>query len=511
MIDALTRAALSAAIITPPARRHQLFALLPKDNFKGPVLYFNLGRFFTTDTATESFEAIAKATKTDPVALAEIMAADESFQPLSNHLVRLLAARQAAALNAGQDVTQYAAAITGISTAPACPDRGAGRGSLLISATDMVAQPVEIMPLLGRVIERGCTGQIFGPSGSAKTFVVLDMALAVGTGGTWNGNLCEQGIVLYFAGEGHAGLKRRIKAWYNHNGHPDLSGVYVSRSTISFEPAGVQAVVEEVRALELQTSGKVALVVIDTLARHIEGDENSTRDMTGFISIVDGLRDAFPGSTAIIIHHTGNSAEQADRSRGSSALKAACDFEIKCDKGLLTFTKVKDGEQPEPMEFKLVPVKIGEDANGVGIASCIVAYGERSEKYREVVLTAGERELLELVKAHPGILSGDLKTALFDKRKEKDPCAKYDTLKKAFNRALDGLIEKKEVFMDGAMVKEGQGTKEGHLDRMSPHTIGTDRDTPFKGCPDVPICPDLEEPLLFKSDFVPWADQDTAA
>lgn len=366
---------------------------------------------------------------------------------------------------------------------------GEGRKTLFISAADMLVQPMEIRPLLGRVIERGCTGQLFGPSGGGKTFVALDMTLAVGTGGSWNGTKCEQGMVLYFAGEGHTGLRRRLKAWHKHNGYPDLSGVHISRSIISFGAAGIRSVVAEVRNLEVQTGGKVSLLVIDTLARHIEGDENSTRDMTQFVSVVDGLRDAFPGSTVIVIHHTGNSAEQMNRSRGSSALKAACDFEIQCNKGLLTFTKVKDGEQPEPVEFKLIPVEIGTDAEGEPITSCVVSYGARLEKHRDVLLTANERQLFELVKAIPGILSGDLKTAFFDKRKEKDPEAKHDTLKKAFARALGGLIEKKRVFMDGSIVKEGQGTKEGHSGEVSLHGMGTDRDTPLKGCPDVPLRP----------------------
>ncbi len=210
--------------------------------------------------------------------------------------------------------------------------------SLFVSATYMLSAPVKIEPLLGKVIERGCTGQMFGPSGSGKSFVAIDMACAVGTGGKWNGNQCEQGIVLYFAGEGLAGLRRRVKAWHRHNNNADLSRVNISRSVITFDAAGIRKVIVEVRQLEEITGDKVALIVIDTLARHIQGDENNTQNMSEFVQSVDGLRGAFPGSTAVIVHHTGNNAEATNRSRGSSALKAACDFEIQCDKGLLTYT-----------------------------------------------------------------------------------------------------------------------------------------------------------------------------
>lgn len=383
------------------------------------------------------------------------------------------------------------------------------RKFLFISAVDILSQPVEIRPLLGKVIERGTTGQLFGPSGGGKTFVVLDMACAVGTGREWNGNQCEKGLVPYFVGEGHSGIKRRIKAYHKQKGYPDLSNLHISRSVISFDAAGIRAVISEIRELEASTGQKVALIVVDTLARHLQGDENSTRDMSDFVRVVDSLRDAFPGSTVIIVHHTGNNVEHGDRSRGSSALKAACDFEIKCDKGLLTFTKVKDGEQPEPIEFKLVPVEIGIDDNGEPITSCIVKYGERSAKNKEVPLTAGERELLELVKMNPGILTGDLRTALFNQRKERDPDAKYDTIKKAFGRSLDGLIDKQKVFIDGNSVKEGQGTKQGHLGDMSLMGMGTDRDTLLKECPDVPPRPLSELAQSPEIGLSPYTDQNT--
>lgn len=114
-LDDHIRHVLSVATTTLPARRQQLFAQLPPDTFKGPDIYYKLGRFFATDTTTENFADIAKATGLDPVSLVEITAEDDSFRPLHELLVRLLTARQAAALAGGQDVTQWAAAITRIS------------------------------------------------------------------------------------------------------------------------------------------------------------------------------------------------------------------------------------------------------------------------------------------------------------------------------------------------------------------------------------------------------------
>lgn len=179
------------------------------------------------------------------------------------------------------------------------PEQASTPRPQFICAAEVLTQTVEIKKLIGRLIERGTTGQLFGPSGDGKTFVVLDMCLCVGTGSMWNSIFCEEGIVLYFAGEGHTGLRRRVKAWHRHHEETNLSNVHISQSVITFDAAGLRKVVAEAKTLEEQTGKKVALLVIDTLARHLLGDENSTRDMSDFVRAVDGLRDNFPESTAI--------------------------------------------------------------------------------------------------------------------------------------------------------------------------------------------------------------------
>lgn len=341
--------------------------------------------------------------------------------------------------------------------------------SLFISGTEMLSQKIVIMPLIGKLIERGTTGQIFGPPASGKSFVELDMGLCVATGSKWNGHQCEQGTVLYFAGEGHRGLIRRVKAWHLAHASTGDSFFHSSRSTITFDKSGLDKVVADGVQLQELTGQAISLIIIDTLARHMQGDENSTKDMSVFVSLVDGLRNAFPGCTAIIVHHTGNDPE-SPRSRGSSALKAACDFEIQCHKGSLTFTKMKDGEKPAPIGFDLIPIEVGIDDDGEPITSCAVQYKEHTEKSEEVALTGFEKILMELVDDYPELSSDDLKIVFFDKRKEEKSEPSQEALKKSFQRSLEGLIKKGKVFMDGEIVTVGQGTLSGHLGNMSPET-----------------------------------------
>lgn len=489
-ISDLTRVAVSAALEASPSHRQALFSLIPKTTITGP--FYTLERFFREDSATNAADvrAVAEKAGIDPVELAALYGLDPYFRPLSEHLVRLLSARLAAALSDGQDVTQWAVAITRIieTTGAAVEDKeGTAGQALFISGSDMLAHPVEPKPLLGKVIERDCTGQIFGPSGDGKTFVTLDMALSVGTGSDWNGNKCEQGVVLYFAGEGHVGLRRRVKAWWQHHGQPDLSCCQFTRQAVPFDGAGLSKAIRQATALVEQVGKPVALIVCDTLARHLQGDENSTRDMSDFVRAVDDLRGAFPGSTAIIVHHTGNDSEKVGRSRGSSSLKAACDFEIQCLQGVLTFTKVKDGAAPPPVEFKLVPVEIGIDEDGEPITSCIVQYGERSARNREASLTVTEKMLLGLVNDYPNILSGDLRNKFYDKRREREPDAKTNTLKNAFLRAYHGLLDKGVIHevKNAVVVLEG---KSSHVTKASQNDVVTERESvtsvthPYKVC-----------------------------
>lgn len=68
--------------------------------------------------------------------------------------------------------------------------------------------------------------------------------------------------------------------------------------------------------------GKPQLIVVDTLARNFgEGDENNTADMNAFVAAMDDLRSRYPGSTVLVVHHTGHA--EKGRSRGSMAFKGA--------------------------------------------------------------------------------------------------------------------------------------------------------------------------------------------
>lgn len=105
--------------------------------------------------------------------------------------------------------------------------------------------------LVAGLIEKDTTGQLFGPSGGGKTFVALDLALSVAAGGHFNDRPAKQGIVLYLAGEGHGGLRRRVKAWHIYHGADvdALNLLQISMQTVCFDGAGLSSVKAEAKHL----------------------------------------------------------------------------------------------------------------------------------------------------------------------------------------------------------------------------------------------------------------------
>lgn len=64
----------------------------------------------------------------------------------------------------------------------------------------------------GLLIEGGFS-TVYGPPGTSKSFLVLDLALHVAHGRDWFGKRVAAGGVVYVSGEGGAGMLMRMKAW----------------------------------------------------------------------------------------------------------------------------------------------------------------------------------------------------------------------------------------------------------------------------------------------------------
>jgi len=245
---------------------------------------------------------------------------------------------------------------------------------------------------------------LFGEPGVGKSFVALDMACCIATGEAWQGLSVKQGPVFYIAGEGHAGIGRRLAAWCKYRG-VKLENIMISNTAAALtERENVEAIVRMIRRL-INEHGTPALIVVDTLARNFGGlDENSNKDMGLFVQQMDRLKYELQ-TTVLIVHHTGQGNK--DRARGASALKGAVDIEHRVEARAggtiaLQTTKMKDAELPEPVLMRLHGIELGEVGN-----SAVVVKADEFVDDPEPPMSKQQKQIWEILRHEMGGAGGE--------------------------------------------------------------------------------------------------------
>lgn len=252
----------------------------------------------------------------------------------------------------------------------------------LVRLNEIVTSPPDW--LIYKFLERESLALLFGDSGTGKSFMAIDMACCIATATPWHGHGVKQGSVVYIAGEGQRGIKRRFAAWGIRYGI-DIESAPIFISTIPASFLDDQSIVEVEAAVDgiVAEHGNPALIVIDTLARNFgDGDENSTRDMGLFVDAADRIKTRYE-CAVLPVHHTGHANKE--RARGGYALKCSLDFECRLERDedgtvRLITTKSKDDESPAPKAFRLRSVELPmQDEQGQPVTSAVfdeVPYAE---------------------------------------------------------------------------------------------------------------------------------------
>ena len=214
-------------------------------------------------------------------------------------------------------------------------------------------------------------GILYGKSGSFKSFHAVSWAASIATGKEWNGKKSRPGAVVYVAAEGGPGIPKRIKGWENEFNNKEViqNLLTVKHPVFVGSNDQVKTMINTIRAAERMTGQKVTAVILDTLARCFAGaDENKAADMNLFIAGCDKIK-ANTGASIIVVHHSGKDEEKG--ARGSSALRAAADFEFRVDRMegeqptyTLTHTKSKDSEEQKRQAFELKSKFLFTDSDG---------------------------------------------------------------------------------------------------------------------------------------------------
>ncbi|MBH1541855.1 AAA family ATPase [Stenotrophomonas maltophilia] len=223
---------------------------------------------------------------------------------------------------------------------------------------------VESLPppkwLVPGVLTEGSLAAIYGAPESGKSFLAVDVSMAIAGGIDWHGRQVERGGVLYIAAEGAPGLGKRFRAWKADRCAQgrgfDLHLMRDDLNLAAEKDGGVRAFVQAVT----DELGPLRLIVIDTLNQTAAGaDENSAKDMGRYIASMKLLRNA-TGAAVVVVHHSGKDLSKG--MRGSTALLGAMDTTVEVERASdgrsirVTVKKQKDAEREPPMRFNMEKV-----------------------------------------------------------------------------------------------------------------------------------------------------------
>lgn len=277
-------------------------------------------------------------------------------------------------------MARYPAAIEpwdafGRATLPTAATAIPPRRFRLLTAAELSALPPISWRVRG-VIPADGIGALYGPSGSGKSFLALDLLAAIARGGQWFGCRVKAAPVVYVALEGEAGISNRVQAYQAEHGPlPDAFRFLLTALDLR-DGTDRAELVKAIKATG-QTGG---VLVLATLNRAAPGmDENDSRDMGEVISAAKAMQAELSG-LVLLVHHTGKDGTKG--MRGHSSLHAALDAAIEVrrdgDSREWSIAKAKDGQDGEGHPFRLHVVEIGTDDGGEAITSCIVVPDQKA-------------------------------------------------------------------------------------------------------------------------------------
>jgi len=349
---------------------------------------------------------------------------------------------------------------------------------------ELLADPQPVDWLIRGWLERNTVAALIAEPGRGKSFAALDLACCAALGRDWHGIPTKQAPVLYLCGEGRAAMIRRACAWSIVYGDLSSAPLYLSAGAVTLNDSdALETLQAEVDAMP-EPPG---LLIVDTLARSISGDENSAESMGSLVAALDTLRERYR-CTCLVIHHPSKAAPSEPR--GHSSLKGAIDTMMTLesrDGGVIVLINPKqrgsDPAKPRGFQFRTVELPPEwSDEDGIPTASAVLAPCDipntpaRSEKglgdkqklalsILKRLVAEHERNLLQV-----GRDAKAAKVQLSDWRK----AAKEEGLDvRNFSRWTSALEDKQLIAIDGVFVSLGNSSP------SSPSSFEENEEPPF--------------------------------
>ena len=189
----------------------------------------------------------------------------------------------------------------------------------------------EKMPPLKPVLIEGILRQghkmlLVSSSKAGKTFMLIELAIAIAEGRRWAGFLCKQGRVLYLNMElDEASFDDRMKKVYEAM---EIENRHAENIDIVHMRGKVETLEKLIPQINRTVKGKgYAAIIIDPIYKMGIGDENAAEQVTRFCNAIDQI--ANNGVSVIYAHHHSKGAQGAkasmDRASGSGVFARDAD------------------------------------------------------------------------------------------------------------------------------------------------------------------------------------------
>lgn len=346
----------------------------------------------------------------------------------------------------------------------------------LVFLDDIEEEP-DRLDVIDGMISAASVGAVYGEWSAGKTFFAIHVMFCIALGRPCMGREVDRGSALYVPFEGLGRLGRRLKAARAEYGDPGAAISYLKEPGSIRTEASAALFVQKVTmaaAEQAKRSGLPSrLIVIDTLAAAMAGATGNDEEVMTLAVKVGEEISRRTGASVIYVAHPGKNLDRGPR--GNYAFPAGISDLIRIDKPtnpaaprFIEQEKCRDGEPGPRGAYTLRTVKLGVDARGRDITTCLVepdsaAQGKPKRPDRPAPNTQAGKALNELehlmiegrhtVSAgHPRIPDGAGLVLKREWRKacrarglandtHDDPKKKAEAENKAFTRALEVLEE----------------------------------------------------------------------
>lgn len=259
-------------------------------------------------------------------------------------------------------------------------------GWRLVPANEVKQRP-PLKWLLPDKLALGCVSVLFGDPGTGKS------ALALG----WAVSIAQQHTVIYAAGEGTY-QDRLLAQELQTKQHLDNLAFFEDAISLTNDT-------QVDNFISLVYPAAPTLIVFDTLARIIGGDENSTQDMQTVMNACERIARE-TGAAILLVHHS----NKAGGYRGNSALKGAISIMMELQKDddrlKLTWEKARDRRDSTPEYYRILEIATRRNEAGEQITAPLVMAAEKTAWVKGSPLSKNQRAILECLNMETFVTAG---------------------------------------------------------------------------------------------------------